>query len=152
MIRTRRHAPIRHSASGFTFVELIIVVAILGIISAIVIPQFSNASNKSRDTALQVDLKNVRDQIGLYTAQHAGNPPSLANFAQQLTLASNTAGDTAAPNTDGFPFGPYLSAVPTNPFTATNTVSAGDVGASAWYYNQSTGAFHANDSELTRAY
>ena len=43
--------------SGFTLVEILIVVVILGILAAIVIPQFSQASNEARESSLKSNLK-----------------------------------------------------------------------------------------------
>ncbi len=139
-------------ARGFTLVEILIVVVILGILAAIVIPQFSNASTETRLASVQVNLKTIRTQLQLYGAQHKGVFPQLATITDELTLASNADRTTAAVNTPGFPFGPYMAQLPSNPFTLTSTVSAGAVGTSAWYYDQATGEFCANDSAETRAY
>ena len=62
-IRTRRK-------SGFTLVEILIVVIILGILAAIVIPQFTNASQDARKSSLTSQLQTMRSQIALYELQH----------------------------------------------------------------------------------
>jgi len=139
-------------ARAFTLVEVLIVVIILGILAAIVIPKFTSASTESRDTSVRANLKTMRTQIQLYAAQHNGLYPQLATFENELTLASNEDGQTAAVNTPGFPFGPYILQIPLNPFTLTRTVTAGEVGSSAWYYNEAIGDFCANDSAERRAY
>ena len=55
---------------GFTLVEILIVVIILGILAAIVIPQFTNASQNARESSLQSTLQTLRSQIQLYKLQH----------------------------------------------------------------------------------
>ena len=144
--------PIRGNRRGFTLVEILIVVAILGILAALVIPQFTSAAATSRENSLKMDLHRIRVQLEIYIQQHDGRPPTLANFTDQLTKATNLAGDTAAVGTPGYRFGPYIQAVPINPNTSTRTIGDGEPGTSAWYYNETTGAFHANDSAESRAW
>ena len=152
MAPTTAFGPKSTTALGFTLVEILVVVTILGIMGAIVIPQFSNASTETRIVTVQADLKTIRSQLQVYAAQHKANLPSVATFESQLTLASDADGVTADPGTPGFPFGPYMSQIPLNPYTLTRTLGAGEVGTSAWYYNEATGDFHANNSVQARAY
>ena len=56
--------------SGFTLVEILIVVVILGILAAIVIPQFTDASTEAKTSSLCSDLQTVRSQLELYKIQH----------------------------------------------------------------------------------
>ncbi|OPX22916.1 MAG: hypothetical protein B1H04_04350 [Planctomycetales bacterium 4484_123] len=143
---------------GFTLVEILIVVIILGILAAIVIPQFTEASNDARESALVSDLQTVRSQIELYKVQHLEKLPHLnengqadtSNFKNRLTGRTDQDGKI---NSNGA-FGPYLQKFPTNPFASTNAdgvnfgtadPAPGD-GTSGWYFNTSTGKFSANDS------
>lgn len=137
---------------GFTLVEILIVVSILAILAAIVVPQFSSASDTSRESAVKVTLSRLRLQIELYKQHHNGNWPDLDRFADQMTLATDVAGNTAAPGTAGYPYGPYIHGVPLNPATQSSDVSDGAVGTSAWYYNPATGEFLANHSAAAREY
>lgn len=137
---------------GFTLVEILVVVIILGILAAIVVPQFSNASQDSQVSALKQDLFRMRQQIELYQNHHNGDYPSLANFIDQMTMATDADGNTAAVGTPGYPHGPYIPQMPTNPFTDTIPLGAGAVGSSAWYYDESTGFFAPNDSTEHRAW
>ena len=54
---------------AFTLVEILIVVVILGILAAIVIPRFSDASHQARESALKDNVRFLRSQIQLYKAQ-----------------------------------------------------------------------------------
>ena len=67
----------RTRKSGFTLVEILIVVIILGILAAIVIPQFTNASQDARKNSLSSQLQTVRSQIELYKLQHKDQVPLL---------------------------------------------------------------------------
>ena len=129
---------------GFTLVEILIVVVILGILAAIVVPQFTSAAGESRDNSLKMSLYRIRQQIEVYKQQHNSTYPTLADFEDQMTQASNADGDTAAPGTGGYPLGPYIREIPKNPHTSGTTVGGGAVGSSDWYYDQTTGEFRAN--------
>lgn len=122
---------------AFTLVELLIVVIILGILAAVVIPQFSDASTDARVSSLVTNLATIRGQLEFYKMQHNGAYPTLIGFAAQMTAG------TKADGTAGTAFGPYLQRIPNNPFSNTSTVVS--TGAGAWLYIQATGTFTAND-------
>ncbi len=130
---------------AFTLVEVLIVVVVLGILAAIVIPQFSDASTDAKTSALTTNLATIRGQVQLYKLQHTDNYPTYAAFATQMTTFTDGSGNTNATKTATFKYGPYLSTIPTNPFTETNALSNDDTATTAWYYNQTTGEFKAND-------
>ncbi len=136
---------------GFTLVEILIVVVILGILAAIVIPQFTEASTEAKTSSLCTDLQTVRSQIELYKIQHNDDYPGdgTASFTDALTGQTDIAG---AAGTD---YGPYLQKIPTNPFNNSSdvTVEAGDTslgtGDAGWHFNSTNGEFHANDADHT---
>jgi len=131
--------------SGFTLVEILIVVVILGILAAIVIPQFTEASTEAKTSSLCTDLQTLRSQIELYKIQHNDNPPTAASFVAQMTSKTDIDGTVIASGA----YGPYLQKMPTNPFNDLDTIdtsgTAGD-GAGGWEYNETTGAINADDS------
>src|SRR5215213_10317384 len=103
---------------GFTLVEILIVVIILGILAAIVIPQFTSASQDARKNSLTSQLQTLRSQIELYKLQHLDNLPSELIKAggpnwSQFTAKTNDNGTVGT--TSDYPFGPYLQADPKNP-------------------------------------
>jgi general secretion pathway protein G len=136
---------------GFTLVEILIVVVILGILAAIVIPQFTEASTEAKLSSLVSDLQTVRSQIELYKIQHNDTLPgstSGVSWEQAMTMKTDVDGTL---NANG-KYGPYLQKVPTNQFNNLNTVgidgTVGD-GSNGWEFNSTTGAFYADDTLST---
>ncbi len=130
---------------AFTLVEILIVVIILGILAAIVIPQFTEASDDARESAIRSDLQTMRSQLELYKAQHAGSYPAAATFVADMTTKSGG-------------YGPYVQTFPTNPYNslATVAVEAGAVllgdGSTGWHFNSTTGRFSASDDATHAAW
>jgi len=128
---------------GFTLVEILIVVVILGILAAIVIPQFTNASEAARQSGMITQLQTIRSQLELAQIQHAGVYPTLAGAATwtpMVTATEQVAAYTAGDGS-GDEVGPYLQQPPINQFEASAGVVA--IGAAAagdgWAYNVATG-------------
>jgi len=123
----------RRSNKAFTLVEILIVVVILGILAAIVVPQFTNATQDAQTGNLRSQIKSIQNQIELYKAR-TNNYPDLV-----------TTGWTDMIN------GGYLKAAPKNPFNSQSTVVAGtftngEVAGTAgmgWVYDAATGEFSA---------
>ncbi len=134
---------------GFTLVEILIVVVILGILAAIVVPQFTQASTEAKVSSSLSSLQSLRSQIELYRIQHNDNPPTLALFEEAMTMCS---GPTASVDTDyvavagvnraTHPFGPYMANIPLNPWNNSRTVVAADAAGAGWVYDAATGAIH----------
>ncbi|MCB9858086.1 MAG: prepilin-type N-terminal cleavage/methylation domain-containing protein [Phycisphaerales bacterium] len=131
--------------SAFTLVELLIVVVILGILAAVVIPQFSDASTDAKFSSLGTNISTVRGQIELYKLQHAGVYPTMAKFSDQMTKKTNVDGTTTGTPT----LGPYLQRIPNNPYNNLNDLAATLDGKTGWTYVETTGAFNANDGGTT---
>jgi prepilin-type N-terminal cleavage/methylation domain-containing protein len=120
-------------ARAFTLVEVLIVVVLLGILAAVVVPTIGKGRTTARESALAADLSMLRRFILIYKSQHLEVAPGYPNgdtsatptgqaFTEQATLASDSSGRTAARGTAGFPYGPYLSRIPLNPFNHLDTV------------------------------
>lgn len=130
---------------GFTLVELLIVVTIIGILATIVIPQFSNASTQAKENALKDELRYLRTQIVVYKAQHRDTPPGEnGDFVQQMTQYTNESGGTSATRTATHKYGAYLPKMPKNPMNELNTIEITTQnpleanGTHGWKYNAAT--------------
>ena len=126
---------------GFTLIEILIVVIILGILAAIVVPQFSNASQDSRNTALKSQLETVRSAIDIYKMQHMDQLPDLSSSWTVLMTQTNPQGGT----TGSILVGPYLPTVPVNAITGGSTVSTSAHAGIDWVWNPAAGTLIALD-------
>ena len=73
----------RKRNTGFTLVEILIVVVILGILAAIVVPQFTSASQSAVKGAIQSQLQTISSQVELYRVKETGRVPRLHHGRQQ---------------------------------------------------------------------
>lgn len=131
---------IRTTKRGFTLVEILIVVIILGILAAIVIPQFTSASTEARENSLRSQLQTLRSQIELYKLQHGDAVPDLITSWAPLTGTTTFGGNN---------YGPYLQTVPANPLNNSSTVAAAPAAGVGFVYNATTGAIQATDATGT---
>ena len=151
--RSRRR---RRRRTGFTLVEILIVVIILGILAAIVIPQFAGATEEARRTNVQSVLQTLRGEITLYRAEHRDILPDLTNAGWNPLLApTDIDGNPAAA---GKTYGPYMRSMPKNPLNNMSTIGDGTggapVGAAVGYvYDYSggngTGRIYATEADGT---
>ena len=134
---------------AFTLVEILVVVVVLGIIAAIVVPQFSDSATQAKTSALSTDLRKIRTQIELYKFHHKEMLPAVsgetsADFEERFTSQTDINGNT------GTDYGPYMQRIPINPFNNLNTVRIDGPTAGAntegWRFDTSSGDFQADDS------
>ena len=138
--------------------------AILSVLVGMALPAFGDTTDDAEEVALQQQLQRVRTAIEFYAFQHDQKNPgedpdtgtwSADTLTSQLVLASDIDGDTAAPGSWGYPYGPYLTdGIPENPINGLSTIllvgpggsftSAND--STGWVYWADTGDFRANCS------
>jgi len=114
--------------SGFTLIELMIVVAIIGILAAIAIPKFAELIRKSGEGASKGNLGAIRSALSIYYGDMEGVYPAQL---QGLTVAGKYLATVPVAKT------PSYHADSNGETDGTNAVMAGDGGG--WGYNNTVG-------------
>ncbi|MBL8963681.1 MAG: prepilin-type N-terminal cleavage/methylation domain-containing protein [Phycisphaeraceae bacterium] len=110
---------------GFTLVEILIVVVILGILAAIVVPQFTNATQDAQAGNIKAQLDTLNNQLELYRARNNTYPDTDDPWGSISDAASMIGGG-------------YLKALPVNPFNGQSSVGD-DPEANGWHWYDSNG-------------
>ena len=76
---------IKNKQSGFTIIELLIVIVIIGILAGLVLTTFNGIQQKGRDTERQTDVKAIHAQVEAFWAQK-GYYPSLTDLNNQTAV------------------------------------------------------------------
>jgi general secretion pathway protein G len=129
--------------TGFTLIELVVVVMILGILAAVAAPKLLGTSSTAADNGLKETLGVVRDAIERYAAEHGGALPGTDEATFKAALI------------------PYLRVFPKSPLASGANASAVAIastagtttpaGAQAWMYNKADGTFIVNSAVATKS-
>jgi prepilin-type N-terminal cleavage/methylation domain-containing protein len=175
VISQKRFKKRKLGSNGFTLIEILIVVMVLGILAMVIVPQITVSTTDAKESALSTNIVALRNAIELYYHQHnnvypgyyrsddskkiANDSQAATSFVEQLTQYSDINGlvSKVKGNPAGAIYGPYLKSatLPENFFTDTATVlcdvAEDDIsvkaqsGTSAWKFYVITGILMAND-------
>lgn len=120
------HRP-RTSHRAFSLIELVIVMAIIGVLAAIAIPRMSQGASHAAETNLKANLTQLRSAIEMYWAEHNGVYPCNTSpgdgltatapptFERQLTWYTSIDGAASETPDAVHCLGPYLDKIPELP-------------------------------------
>jgi prepilin-type N-terminal cleavage/methylation domain-containing protein len=129
------------SREGFTLIEILVVVILLGILATIIIPQISVSTEDAKLNTLKTNLNHLRSAVELYYYQHNNTYPgatkhtdgtsvgsdaeAVAAFIPQLTQYSSLTGEVATSGSSIYQFGPYIKSatLPANPFNNASEIA-----------------------------
>lgn len=134
---THNRMPVTRKGRAFTLVEILIVVVILGILAAMVVPQFASASESARSSNMTGSLQVIRSQLELFESHHNRYPSllELDTAWNVLTSRTDVAGDVGV--VDGVHiYGPYIMKMPINPFEGSESVSDTAAAGVGWVYDE----------------
>ena len=100
---------------GFTLIELMIVVAIIGILTAIAFPLYANIQARARVAKAQADARTLASAVVVYSAHTGVLPTLLTNLTSAVVVSGVSAG-------------PFISPIPTQPAGWTAYTYASAVG------------------------
>jgi general secretion pathway protein G len=108
---------------GFTLVEIILVIIIIGILAAIIVPKFAGQNDKAKVATTRANINSIRSATRLFQSDNDGTAP--ADLAADLV-----------PN--------YIRAIPDEAVTGTNNVVGAFDGGGGWVYDSTDGSVAVN--------
>jgi general secretion pathway protein G len=109
MTRSYRSLPLAHTLQrGFTLIELMVVLVIIGMLAALIVPNVIGRADDARVTAAKTDISNLMQALKLYRLDNQRYPTTEQGLQ---ALVVRPTGEPAAPN-----WKPYVDKLPNDPW------------------------------------
>jgi len=132
--------------SGFTMIELMIVVAIIGILAAIALPRFADMMEKSREGATKGNLRSLKSAGSIYYAEAEGIWPQTINSSSTYRFSLYIDTIPVVRVTGKFDLN-HMTTVPTGRVVALGPAgTAPNSQSSGWMYDSTLGRFFINST------
>ena len=106
------------TSSGFTIVELLIVIVVIGILAAIVIVSYNGVTNRAKDTERSAELSSIQKALELYYTDNGGYPRCPSGSGPNLAPYTYTTGTVTGCLTN-YLVPKYMTSIPTDPVNDT---------------------------------
>ena len=127
---------LRKTEKGFTMIELVVVLVLIGLIAAIAIPKYLDVTTNSKEKALKGALSSIRGAVQMsYSKSVLDGTPTYPSLNATIFTNGNVPDDVYTPTTNVA----YTTEDPISTFS----------GAGGWIYNKTTGEVRVNVTGYT---
>jgi general secretion pathway protein G len=123
--------PSRSNQRGFTIVELLIVIVVIGILAAITIIAYNGVTKRANDTQRKSDVKSIAKALELYYIDNNRYPAGSGSTT--INASWSTTADASWQNL-ATSLRPYLSTLPSDPISSPGVAVTGASGYNYAYY------------------